>query len=408
MLSTSRRVAAGQGRHYGQGATGRQMRVVWQLAVIAALGGAGGAIWHFREPVAEKVPALARFLGTPPAAAPGAARQPQAQAVEVARAGSREMISTLEAVGTAQANEAIRVTAKITGIVTRISFQDSQKVAANALLVEMDPAENDARLAELRATRDNVAQSFERARALFETRSIPQARVDDLKMQVDAADARIRAELSRRGDTVIRAPFAGKLGLRNISLGALVRPGDVITTLDDVSVIKLDFEAPEAVLAELRVGGAVSARAISVPDRLFEGQIATIDSRVDPVTRSIKVRALLPNTDDLLKPGMLLTTTVVLSRRPNAVTIPEEAVLVQAGEQIVFLVREGKAVRQAVKLGARQPGHVEVLEGVAAGADVVVGGLQQVRNGQAVRPVVAGAPQRPPGGAGGRPPAAGG
>lgn len=374
------------------------MRVVWQLAVIAALGGAGGAVWYFKEPIAAKVPALAKVLGVAPAGgpAPAAASRP-AQPVEVSKAGLREMVTTLEAVGTAQANEAVRVTAKITGIVTRISFQESQKVAANTVLVELDPTENDAKLAELRASRENVAQTFERAKALYETRSIPLARVDDLKMQLDAADARIRAELSRRSDTVIRAPFGGKLGLRNVSLGALVRPGDVITTLDDTSVIKLDFEAPETVLADLKVGGSVSARAVSVPDRVFEGQIATIDSRVDPVTRSIKVRALLPNGDDLLKPGMLLTTTAVLSRRPDAVTIPEEAVLLQSGEQVVFVVRDGRAQRQPVKLGARLPGVVEVLSGIPAGADIVVGGLQQVRNGQPVRPVVAGTPRVPPG-----------
>lgn len=385
------------------------MRVVWQLAVIAVLGGAGGAIWYFKEPIAGQVPALGKYLGVPAAVATTAAPQRPAQAVEVSRAGVREMVTTLDAVGTAQANEAVRITAKIAGIVTKIAFQESQRVANNALLIELDPTENDAKLAELRAARDNVAQTFERAKALFETKSVAAAKVDDLKMQLDAADARIRAELSRRADTVIRAPFAGKLGLRNVSLGALVRPGDSITTLDDTSTMKLDFDAPETVLPTLKVGGAITARAAAIPDRVFEGQIATIDSRVDPITRSIKVRAILPNNDDLLKPGMLLTTTVIMSRRSNAVTVPEEAILLQGGQQVVFIVRDGKAIRQAVKLGSRVPGVVEVLEGVAPGTDVVTAGLQQVRNGMAVRPVVAGgAPPRPAGGGPTPPRAAGG
>lgn len=341
------------------------MRVVWQLAVIAVLGGAGGAVWYFKEPIAAQVPALGKYLGVPAAVGTTAAPQRPAQAVEVSRAGVREMVTTLDAVGTAQANEAVRITAKIAGIVTKIAFQESQRVANNALLIELDPTENDAKLAELRASRDNVAQTFERAKALFETKSVAAAKVDDLKMQLDAADARIRAELSRRADTVIRAPFAGKLGLRNVSLGALVRPGDAITTLDDTSTMKLDFDAPETVLPTLKVGGSITARAAAIPDRVFEGQIATIDSRVDPITRSIKVRAVLPNNDDMLKPGMLLTTTVIMSRRSNAVTVPEEAILLQGGQQVVFIVRDGKAIRQAVKLGSRVPGVVEVLEGVA-------------------------------------------
>lgn len=373
------------------------MRAVTQLVVIAALGVSAGAVWAFREPISERVPVVGKFLAPAGGASQSAGGRPagSAQPVETAKATTREMVTTLEAIGTAQANEAVRITGKIAGIVTKIAFQEAQRVQAGAVLVELDPTETDARLAELRAARDNLAQSLERARALYETRSVPLARVDDLRMQVEAADARIRAAQASRADNVIRAPFAGKLGLRNVSLGALLRPGDVVTTLDDTSVIKLDFEAPETALAGIRVGNRILATAAAVPGRVFEGEVATIDSRVDPVTRAVKVRALLPNPDDLLKPGMLMTTTVIISRRPDAVTIPEEAVLIQAGNQVVYMVRDGKAARAAVKLGARQPGFVEVLEGVPAGAEVIVGGLQQVRDGLPVRPVVAGAP-RPP------------
>jgi membrane fusion protein (multidrug efflux system) len=382
------------------------MRPLVQLVVVVALGAAAGAVWTFREPIAERVPFAAKFL-LPGGGTPQASGRPAgfAQPVETAKAATREMVSTLEAIGTAQANEAVRVTGKIPGIVTKIAFQEAQRVPAGAVLVELDPTETDARIAELRAARENLAQSFERARALYETRSIPLARVDDLRMQVEAADARIRAAQALRADNVIRAPFAGKLGLRNVSLGALIRPGDVITTLDDTSVIKLDFEAPETSLAGIKLGNRIVASAAAVPGRVFEGEVATIDSRVDPVTRAVKVRALLPNPDDLLKPGMLMTTTVIIGKRPNAVTVPEEAVLIQSGAQVVYMVRDGKAARAPVKLGARQPGIVEVLDGVPAGADVIVGGLQQVRDGLPVRPSVAGGPR--PSGAPARPAAGG-
>jgi membrane fusion protein, multidrug efflux system len=338
-----------------------------------------------------------------PAGAPVARAIP----VEIGASRTQEVAAEIEAVGTALASESITVTAKSNGLIKKIAFRDGQKVTAGQILVELDAAEIEAKLQEMRAARDNARQNYERAKALVKTQAMAQAKVEELTSLLAVAEARIRAEEAKLADTVVRAPFAGRLGLRQVSLGALVKPGDPITTLDDAAVIRLDFEIPETALSVVLPGAALTATSAAVAGRKFEGRVTTIDSRVDPLTRSIRVRADIPNTDESLKPGMFLTIVLATSHRPSAVVVPEEAVVAFAGQQYVFAVRDGRASRTRVVLGQRLPGAVEIVEGLAANVDIVVGGLQQVRDGMPVTPVVlppaagkapaTGAPGRPSG-----------
>jgi membrane fusion protein (multidrug efflux system) len=170
-----------------------------------------------------------------------------------------------------------------------------------------------------------------------------------------------------------------------VSDGALIRPGTRITTLDDTTTIKLDFEVPETALANLEPGLEISATGAAFPERVFFGRVATVDSRVDPISRSIRVRAAVPNPEGLLKPGMFLTVQLVLGRRPNATLIPEESVVASGASQFVYRVVDGKARRTPVVLGQRLPGFVEVLSGVKPGEQVIIGGVQKVRDGVPVR-----------------------
>jgi membrane fusion protein (multidrug efflux system) len=179
--------------------------------------------------------------------------------------------------------------------------------------------------------------------------------------------------------------------LRRVSVGALIEPGNQITTLDDVTPIKLDFEVPETTLGSLSRNQAVSATSVAVPDRIFTGKVTTIATRVDPVTRSVAVRAEIANDDEALKPGMFLNVILVAEERPNAVLIPEEAVVTSGVSHFVFIVEGDKAVRTEVTLGQRLPGEVEVLAGVEPGVLVVVGGLQKVRDRGPVKLIEPGA-----------------
>jgi membrane fusion protein (multidrug efflux system) len=174
------------------------------------------------------------------------------------------------------------------------------------------------------------------------------------------------------------------VGLRRVSVGTLISPGDVITTLDDTSVIKLDFAVPENFLASLREGLTIRATAPAFPGRTFAGSVSSIDSRVDIATRSVTVRALLTNEDGALKPGMFLNVSLANDER-EALVIPEEALTPEAERQYVFVVTDGKVSRREVRIGGRRPGSVEILAGVVAGERVIVEGTQKVRDGAMVR-----------------------
>lgn len=352
------------------------MKLWGQVLVIGVLAAGGALGYAYRD----KLP----FMGGGQATSKAAAGAPviPVEAVPVRR---MDITRTIEAVGTAQANEAVAITAKATGMVERLNFQEGQLVKAGVILVELEAAEGAANIGALRAARDGAKLAYDRARQLIESKTVAQARLDELAKAYEGAEARLRAEQAKFSDSVIKAPFAGKLGLRRVSLGALVRPGDMITTLDDTSVIKLEFEIPETVLGGIAIGNMVSARAAAMPDRKFEGVVSTVDSRIDPTTRAIRVRAQIPNGDDVLKPGMFMTVSLSMGKVPNAMMVPEESLLAQGGEQFVFVIRDGKATRTRVTVGQRVPGMAQVTNGLHADDQVAVTGLQQLRDGSRVR-----------------------
>jgi membrane fusion protein (multidrug efflux system) len=179
---------------------------------------------------------------------------------------------------------------------------------------------------------------------------------------------------------MIRAPFDGRVGLRRVSVGALVSPGAVITTLDDTSTMKVDFDVPEVFLSVLKSGLAVVATSAAYPGESFDGSIESVDSRVDPVTRSVKVRAKLPNPDGKLRAGMFLTVLVTREPLPGLV-VAEQALVPERGKVYVFVLVDGKIQRREVAVGRRVPGQVEITRGVTEGERVVVEGTQKIRDG---------------------------
>jgi len=305
-------------------------------------------------------------------------------AVAVAPARSERLSQKLEALGNARANESVEISSKTSNIVTAVNFRDGERVRAGALLVRLDDS---AARADVAAAEAAVAESerlYNRSRELMSTEALSRAQYDQLEATLKANRARLASATARLEDTVIRAPFGGRVGLRRVSVGTLISPGDVITTLDDTSVIKLDFSVPENFLATLREGLAVRATAPAFPGRAFAGKVASIDSRVDINTRSVTVRALLANEDGALRPGMFLNVTLANDER-EALVIPEEALTPEAERQYVFVVRDGKAERREVRIGGRSPGNVEVLAGLSPGDRVIVEGTQKVRDGAPVR-----------------------
>jgi membrane fusion protein (multidrug efflux system) len=321
------------------------------------------------------------------AAAPsgaGGARASQAPQVTLAPVRSERVSQKLEALGNARANESVDVSSKTSNVVMAIKFRDGERVRRGQVLVQLDDAQMRAEVAAAQATLTDSESQFNRSRELMQTQALSKSSYDQLEATLKANRARLQSAQARLEDTVIRAPFSGRVGLRRVSVGTLISPGDVITTLDDTSVIKLDFSVPENFLSSLREGLSVRATAPAFPGRTFAGKVASIDSRVDMTTRSVIVRALLANDDGALKPGMFLNVSLANDER-SALVIPEEALTPEAEKQYVYVVADGKAQRREVRIGGRRPGAVEVLAGLSAGDQVVVEGTQKVRDGAPVR-----------------------
>jgi membrane fusion protein, multidrug efflux system len=329
--------------------------------------------------------ALAAYIwfgtGTVSEAPPRVAAQDRPPvAVVTAEAIAREMVDEVEALGTTRAREAVEITPRITSVVTAIHFREGQPVEAGKVLVELDNAEERAALGEAEAAVIDSRAQFRRARELLETRTISESEANRLEATMNADEARLRAAEARLEQTLVRAPFAGRVGLRQVSPGGLVSPGSVITTLDDLSRVRLDFTVPESFLGALEPGLDIRARSVAFPNRAFDGKVQTVDTRVDPVTRAITVRADLPNEDGLLRPGMFLT--VRLAGQTHArVIVPEAALVPEGDRQHVYVVRDERAWRTEVVVGRRMRGEIEIIEGVRAGDFVIVEGTQRVANG---------------------------
>lgn len=315
-----------------------------------------------------------------------AAKKTAAPAVPVTAVvlAPRPWADRLEALGTAKANESITLTAKITETVRKVDFSDGASVDAGDVLVELTSSQQVAQLADAQAQAKDAQAQFERQQDLVRQGTVSKALFDTTTAARDSARARVEAIRAQLADRVITAPFAGVLGLRQVSPGTLVTPGTPITTLDDIHVIKLDFAVPEAQLALLKPGLAVRARTPAWPGRDFTGEVASVDSRVDPATRALTVRALLPNADHALKPGMLLQVDVRANPR-EALTVPELALVPIGSRQFVYRIGADATVKQVeVHLGARREGEVEVVDGLTAGDRVVVEGTVSLRDGARV------------------------
>jgi membrane fusion protein (multidrug efflux system) len=299
----------------------------------------------------------------------------------------KQISDRVEALGTARAAESVSITASVTEKVTEIHFDDGQQVKAGDVLAVLEQAEEQAELKRVEAVRRERKLALERLQQLDQRQLTSQEQIDRTRLELEQAEASIRAIETRISDRIIRAPFDGRIGLRNISVGALVETGDLIATLDDTRKVKLDFTVPSLFLAELQPGLEIKARAAALGNKEFSGEVQSIDSRIDPVTRSIQVRAVLPNPDGSILPGILMQVDLLRNTR-DAVVIPEAALVPLADRQYVMqrVTKDGNDTveKKQVKIGLRMPGYVEVLEGLNAGDQVVTHGNNKVQPGDAL------------------------
>jgi membrane fusion protein (multidrug efflux system) len=294
----------------------------------------------------------------------------------------------LEALGTLSADESVTLSATVTDIVAEINFRDGEQVEAGQLLIRLEDAEEQAQLRASQALREERRNASARASQLQERNLAARADVEDSQSRLRQADADIQAIEAELANYQIKAPFSGRVGFRNISVGALVTPGMDLLTLDKLDIMQLDFSVPEVFLGRLSPGLMLNATTAAFPDDIFSGDVATIGTRVDPVTRSVNVRAELDNTDGRLRPGMLMEV-IVQQRVRDTIVIPEAAIVPSGDRHFVMLIEQSngttRLAQREVSIGERRNGEVEILEGLVTDDLIVVHGLQLARDGQEAR-----------------------
>lgn len=303
-------------------------------------------------------------------------------------------VDSIDAVGTAFARESTTLTSTVTERVESLRFTDGAYVQAGTVIAVLRTVEQNADLASAEARSREAQQQLARLRELQQRGFATNASIDAQTAARDQARAEAGAIRAQIGDRIIRAPFAGVIGLRRISPGSVVTAGTEIATINDISSIKLDFTVPERFISAVKAGQNIEARAQAWPGEVFRGTVEGIESQVDPITRSVAVRALLPNPDRRLHPGMLLTVSIVTNPR-DALAVPELALVAQGDRQFVFrLDQKNVANRVPVEVGMRSGGMVEVTGGLNRGDRIVADGVVKVRDDAEVRPVFPGEPEK--------------
>ncbi len=308
------------------------------------------------------------------------------------------IIVNMEIVGNLRASDAIDVTSEVNGIVTEIKFTEGQAIKKGNILFLLDASIEKAEISIQKADVNRWTALLERrqrlarsAEKLSETKNIARTRLDQLLTdetealaQLQIAKATLQIAERRFYKKIVRAPFNGIVGLKLKSIGEYLEPGEVITSLDSIDPIELDFEVPESAISALKIGAEINAFTRAWGDEVFSGIVKSINTRVNLESRSITVRAKINNTNLKLKPGMFMIVKLPVVTHKNAIIIPEEAVLTDGTLRTVYVIKDGITNSKAVKLGQRLPGEVEVLEGISSDAIVITGGIQKVRDGSKV------------------------
>lgn len=305
--------------------------------------------------------------------------------VKTATVKLAEFKDTIEAIGTARANEQVLITSKYADFVEKLFFDDGQLVKKGDVLIRLNNQEELARVNELEANLSESMAQLTRFQELLNSKATSKSLVDQQEAKTKAIAAQLHSARTKLNDLSIKAPFDGVLGFREVSLGAYINAGSIITSLDDLSLIKVDFTLPERFLPTIKLGQSVRALSTAYKNQQFLGKISSIDSRINPVTRTMKVRAEIPNENLVLRPGMLITIEVV-RQVETLLQLPESAIIPIENKHFVFVISEGKdqsqtAIRKSITIGRRLPGIVEVLGGIKENEQIVTEGALKLRDG---------------------------
>lgn len=339
---------------------------------------AGGAAWWYQnrvdgvpmlKPAAQRDAPAGRGRG-------GGGGGPQA--VEVARVVTASVVDDAQAVGSLRSRQGVMLRPEVSGRITRLDFKDGQRVRRGQLLVQLDDSLPAAQLQQAQAQARIARTHLQRNRELVAQNFVSTSVVDQAAANLQVAEAQVALAQAQLARTRIRAPFDGVAGIRHVDLGAYVQDGADLVSVEDLSSVSVDFRLAERYVSRLRPGQAVAVRVDALPGKTFTGQVDAVDAILDADGRSLLVRARLPNAGGELRSGMFARASIVFAVRDKALVVPEEALVPQGGKQFLVKVVEGPqghtSQRIEARIGARLPGQVEILGGLAEGDVIVTAG----------------------------------
>ena len=339
-----------------------------------ALAVGAGAFWYLHlDPEAEQAQTAA------------AQESPAAIAVEAAEVEVDEVVDAMTVTGNLRSDESAHIATEIEGRVQGVHFTEGQAVEQGALLFTLDDTVYRAELATAEANLQLSERNSERAIELLERNAGTVRARDEAEAQLAIDRAEVDLARARLDKTRITAPFAGVVGLREISVGNYVEPGQDLVNLEDIEPIKVDFPVPERALSAVEVGQAIEVTVAAWPGRTFQGEVYAIDPQIDAQGRSIAIRATIDNQERLLRPGLFAAVRLITARREAALLVPEQAIFAQQGKPYVYKVVDGVARLTEVALGGRRVGQAEIVSGLAAGDVVVTAGHIKLHDGAEVR-----------------------
>jgi len=364
------------------------------LGAVAVVAIVAGAYWAGTQRTAPAPVAGAAGPGGPGAAGgPGkggpAAAGGGAVTVEAVKVASMSLPQTITAVGSLRSDESVTLRPEVAGRISAINFQEGQRVAKGAVLIQLDAAVPEAELAQARANLTLARSKFDRAVDLSKSNFISGQARDEAENNLKVAEAAIQVAQAKLAKMQIRAPFAGIIGLRSVSLGDYVKEGADLVNLESIDPLKVDFRVPEVYMRQVEVGQTMQVQFDALPGKTFEGRVLAMNPLVDAAGRAVVIRAVVRTPDTSLRPGMFTRVRLITRDAKEALVLPEQALVPQGDQQFVYRIIDDKAVRTKVDVGQRQEAKVEILTGVAKDDLVVTAGQQKLRDGAAV--AVAGA-----------------
>jgi membrane fusion protein (multidrug efflux system) len=326
---------------------------------------------------------------------------PPPEVVSTATAREQTWESTLSAVGSVAPVKGVTISNDAPGVVVAIRFESGAVVKQGQVLVELDSSVERAQLASARARKELALLNAGRSRTLVNSAAIPQAQLDTDEAQLKSSGADLGALAAQIDRKIVRAPFSGKLGIRTVNIGQYLNPGTSLTVLEAIDAVYVDFTMPQQRLADLKVGMPIRVTIEGAGGLSSDGTIAAIDPTLDATTRTLRVRASVPNKEEKLRPGMFATVAIVLPQRAAVVAVPATAIVHASFGDSVFIVEDkkdenGQLVQSAdgkqtkvgrqqfVRIGEARGDYVAIADGITAGQEVVSAGAFKLRNGSGI------------------------